>query len=301
MVHKRQVAVVVDSSSCIPRALLEQWGIITVAHQLTIGDRSFKDGVDIEPYQFYQMIEQNTSTPTTSSPNPSSFLEAFRSASEGADAVVCITLSENFSATYHAACTAASMALDEHITCPVVVVDSRAAAGAEGLIALSAARAAWNGADLEQVTSKMKELIPKVNLLAFLDTLDYLKKSGRVPRVAAWAGSILGIRPLTELTLGEARVVEKPRSLRAALDRLLAVTKGRVGRSPVHVNVMHACASADAEDLRQRIERELCCEELFVSEFTPVMGAHLGPGLVGLAFYVDGEPKDPGAATYPAV
>ena len=288
MVHKRKVAVVVDSSSCLPPALREKWHIYVVPHELIIDDQSFGDGIDIGPAEFYRILQENQKLPTTSSPKPASFLEAFRSASDVAESVVCITFADNFSTTYRSASVAASMAESEFLGCYIKVVDSKAAAGAEGLIALEAARAAQGGADLEGVMSRVEELIPRVNLLAFLDTLYYLRRSGRVPRVAAWAGSLLDIKPLIELVLGEARVVEKPRTRARAMERLVSIVKGRVQERPAHVNVMHAQSAADAEKLSRQVEMEFNCRELFISEFTPVMGAHVGPGLLGLAFYTDG-------------
>ena len=287
MVHKRRVAVVVDSCCCLPQQLLEKWQIRTVPHELIIGDRSFRDGIDIGPTEFYELLQKNHTVFTTSSPQPSRFLEAFQSASHVAESVVCITVSANFSATYDSAVAAARIADAELPGCTIVVVDSRAAAGAEGLITLEAAKAAQADASLQDVISRVEELIPRVDLLAFLDTLSYLRKSGRVPRVAAWAGSLLGIRPLTELKLGEARVVEKPRTRVRAMERLVSIMQDRVQDRPVHVNVMHAQASTDADTLCCRVESELNCRELFVSEFTPVMGAHLGPGLLGLALYTE--------------
>ena len=288
MVHKRKVAVVADSSSCLPRHLLEKWSIHVVPHELVIDERTYEDGIDIEPADFYQLLQKNQPIPTTSSPKPASFLNAFRCAGVTAESVVCITLSANFSATYDSARSAAQVAAQELPGCRFEVVDSKAAAGAEGLIALEAARAADNGADLDGVVSRIEELIPEVNLLAFLDTLYYLGKSGRVPKVAAWAGSLLGIKPLTELKLGKAHMVGKPRSRAKATEQLLSMMRSRVAERPAHVNVMHAHAGDDAESLCRRIGAEFNCEELFISEFTPVMGTHLGPGLLGLAFYADG-------------
>ena len=287
MVHRRKVAVAVDSSSCLPRELLDRWGIFVVPHELLIGDQSFRDSIDIQPAEFYQLLQENHKIPTTSSPNPARFLETFKESSHVAESVICITLAASFSATYKSASDAAQMAEEELPGCPIKVVDSKAAAGAAGLIALEAAKLATSGADLEQVTSKVEEIIPRVNLLAFLDTLYYLRRSGRVPRVAAWAGSLLGIKPLMESKLGEARLVGKPRSRARATEQLVSVMKDRVQDRPAHVNVMHAHAAADADKLRQQVEAEVRCRELFISEFTPVMGAHLGPGLLGLAFYTD--------------
>jgi DegV family protein with EDD domain len=287
LVHKRHIAVVVDSSSCLPRAALGEYDIYVVPHELVIGETVLKDGIDIEPGEFYQMLQKNQNVPTTSSPKPDSFLEAFRSASKVAEELVCITLSANFSATYDSARVAARIAESELPDCRVKVVDSMAAAGAQGLIALEAARMAMRGAGLDQVIARIRQLVPSVSLVAFLNTLYYLSKSGRVPRVAAWAGFLLGIKPLAELKLGEARMIEKPRSRAKATQRLMDVMKDRVRDKPVHVNVMHAHAAEDAEGLRQQVEKGFDCRELLVSEFTPVMGTHLGPGLLGLAFYTD--------------
>ena len=287
MVHKRKIAIVVDSSSCLPRELLEKWNIYVVPHELIIEDRSFRDGIDINPAEFYQHFHKNHEMPTTTSPKPSSFLEAIKSAFTVAEGVVCIALSANFSATCQSATLAARMAEEDMPGCHIRVVDSRAAAGAEGLIALEAAKVAQCGADLEEVIARVEELIPSVNLLALLDTLYYLRRSGRVPRMAAWAGSLLGIKPLTELKLGEARVLDKPRSHAKGIERLVSVMKDRVQYKPAHVNVMHAHAADSAKKLCQRVETEFNCREIFISEFTPVMGAHLGPGLLGLAFYAD--------------
>ena len=141
-----------------------------------------------------------TTSPLPLTPKPAAFLEAFRHAGSEADSVVCVTLSAGFSATYQSARSAAIMAEAEGTH--VVVVDSGAAAGAAGLMALEAARTAQSGGSTEDVVSRVEDLIPRVNLLAFLDTLYYLRRSGRVPLVAAWASSLLGIKPLTELKHG---------------------------------------------------------------------------------------------------
>lgn len=287
MVHQRKVAVVVDSSSSLPGELLDRWRIQVVPHELVIGDRAFRDGVDIRPDEFYHLLRNGSGIPTTSSPGFARFLDAFRSAARSAGSTVCITLASNFSSTYSSACQAALAAGQEMPGSVIRVVDSRTAAGAEGLIALEAARAADAGADLEGVLSVVHGLVPRVNLLAFLDTLDYVSRSGRVPRLAALAGSLLGIRPLTELRLGEARMLERPRSRGRAMERLVDLMERRVGQRPVHATVMHAQAAEDAVDLCRRVRDRFDCREVFVSEFTPVMGAHLGPGLLGLAFYGD--------------
>ena len=293
MVLQHDVAVVVDSSCCLPPDLLRKWNITVVPHQLIIGQRTFRDGVDIQPDEFYRVLSQsNHSTLTTSAPQPGHFLDAFLSAGEQAPNVLCLTLSAEFSSTYSSACSAVELANGRLSNTKVQVMDSRAAAGGSGLIALAAARWAAMGHSMDQVMERVEELVPRINLLAFLDTLRYLGRSGRVRKLEAWAGTLLSIKPLTELKLGEARVLEKPRSRTKATERLLDVIRHRVGRLPIVANVMEADAAQDAHALSQRIRSEFNCREIFNSQFTPVMGLHTGPGLLGVAFYVNEEDEE---------
>ena len=294
MVLQHDVAVVVDSSSCLPPDLLRKWNITVVPHELIIGRRSFRDGVDIRPDEFYRLLSQeNPATLSTAAPQPGHFLEGFLTAGERAPNVLCLTLPAEFSATYRSACAAVEMADGKLSNTRVQVIDSRAAAGGSGLIALAAARWAAMGLGLDRVVARVNQLVPRVHLLAFLDTLRYLSRSGRVRKIDAWAGALLSIKPLTELRLGEARVLEKPRSRHKATQRLLDIMRQRIGRKPVIVNVMEAGAVQDAQALSQRIESDFNCRELFNSQFTPVMGLHTGPGLLGVAFYTDEQDEDP--------
>ena len=287
MVSERQVAVVTDSSACLPPQLVEKWQILVVPHEMIMGNSSLRDGIDITPGEFYHLLRNNCPPLTTSAPRPAAFVEAFQAAAQIAEDVLCITLSANFSATYDAARAAC---LEVRQTLPQVQVrllDSQAAAGAAGLIVLAAARAAADNCDLDEVTRQAEDLIPQVQLLALLDTLHHLEGRGKVDKVRAWAASALGIKPIIELRSGQPRLVERPRSRSRGIDRLVAIMKARVGDSSLHVNLMEADAPEEAEALRHRVEQEFHPRELFVSEFTPVMGAHTGPGLLGLAFYTD--------------
>ena len=290
MVRQHDVTVVVDSSSCLPTHLLRKWNITVVPHELVLDGKSFRDGIDIEPGDFYRLLKNKRVVPTTAAPRPQEILDAFLAASELAPNILCITLSASFSVTYRSALAAVEMANGKLSHGKVEVVDSRAAAGASALIALAAARWAHMGHGLDQVAAKVKYLLPKVDLLAFLDTLYYLRRSGRVSKIKAWTGDLLGVKPLTELRLGEARMLEFPRSRPKAMERVLDIMRQRVGQEPVFANVMQADAEEDAQALLRRIDAEFNCRELFVSQFTPVMGAHTGPGLLGVAFYVgEGE------------
>ena len=285
MVTQRQVAIVVDSGACLPAYLVECWQITVVPHILVIEGVPLRDGLDITPEAFYRLLREGRETPTTSAPSPAAFLEAYAAAGQIAPHILCIVVAMGFSASYDAALAASEEAKDALPGMRIDLLDSRAAAGATGLLALSAAQAAAAGDDLEQVVQKAKQIIPRLRLLATLDSLRYLSRSGRVSRLQAWAGSTLGIKPIFELRDGQPKLLEKPRSRRQALGRLLWNMRTAASDGPLYVNVMEADAAIEAEWLRDRVDAEFDCREIFVSQFTPVMGAHTGPGLLGVAFY----------------
>jgi len=170
---------------------------------------------------------------------------------------------------------------------PVHIVDTGTAVMAQGFVVLAAARAAQAGRTLDQVVQAAKAMMARVHLLAVQDRLDYLARSGRVPNVIALVGSALRIVPIFAIRHGEVSVVgqarTKPRAVQAMLEQMVA----RAGNRPVHAAVFHADVPDEAEELRAKIATRFDCVGLFVTEFTPVMGAHTGPGLLGVAFYTE--------------
>lgn len=280
-----RVAVVVDSAASLPADFAERSQLYVVPMTLNIAGATYLDGRDLSPSKFYRMLRSSPTPPSTSSPSPASFLDAFRQAAERSQSALCLTVASRFSASLDSAVTAAREAKEALPDLKVSVIDSQSAAGGEGLIALEAWRAAAAGGGLDEVTAAAQQAIERVRLLAFLDTLYYLWKGGRVPAIAHAGASLLRLKPLFELRKGQVQTVARPRTHRRAMRRLLELMLDRVGAGPVHATVMHADAPEAAEELRQRVAAQFQCEELFVSEFTPVMGAHTGPGLVGVAFW----------------
>jgi DegV family protein with EDD domain len=283
MAEKGRVAVVVDSAASLPADKAAQLQVVPM--RLVLDGKTYLDGRDLSATQFYKMLRQSSAPATTSAPPPASFLESFRQAALDASSVLCLTVASRFSASFNSAQTAAVQMRDELPGVEIAVLDTESAAGGEGLIALEALRAAARGDGLDQVVAAAREVMPRVRLLAFLDTLYYLWKGGRVPRLAHAGTSLLDIKPLFELKGGEVHTVARPRTRQRATQRLVELMRERVEPGSVHATVMHADSADAAEVLRQQIEAEFPCQELYVSEFTPVMGAHIGPGLLGVAFW----------------
>jgi DegV family protein with EDD domain len=197
--ERRKVVVVCDSAACLPAELVDELRLHVVPMELFIDGKTYMDGVDISPQEFYSLLSSCERPPTTSAPSTASFIRAFQAGVQHADSVLCLTLLSTISATYNVATAAAETARQDHPESIIEVMDTRTAAGAEGLVVLAAARAAAMGAALPQVKQAAQRVIYGVELIAFLDTLHYLWKGGRIPRVAAWAGSILQLKPLMSL------------------------------------------------------------------------------------------------------
>ncbi|HEU4760118.1 MAG TPA: DegV family protein [Dehalococcoidia bacterium] len=281
-----KVAIVTDSSACLPSALVDEYGIIVVPLAFLFDGDLHHDGT-LSSGQFYQRLRAARRFPTTTAPAPGEFLEAFRNARQaGADAVLCLTLASTYSGTYSSALNARDLATQELPDLDVRVLDTRGLAMSHGFAVLAAARAAQEGADLDGAAEAARAAASRAHLVGVLDTVRYLAKSGRVPWIVHWAVSLLQIKPILAAEAETAYGVARTRTMSKALDWLLRYLGERAAPgAPLHVAVMHADAPARAQDLATRIQERFQPAELMVTEFTSVMGIHTGPGFVGLAFY----------------
>ncbi len=278
-----KIAIVTDSSACVPKELVRKYDIHIVPILLNFERKTLRDEVDITAAEVYRRLREDKHLPTTSAPSVGDFLRLYAKLAREAEAIVSIHLPAELSAIYNTA-LAAGRLIDE---APVQVIDCRTAAAGQGLIVIEAARAAASGADLQTILRRIEEIAPKVNLFAAIDTLEYLHHSGRVPAIAALMGSLLQIKPIFYLKDGQTGLMEKPRTISRAISRMLELMEERVEGKTVHVAVFHADALQRAERLREEIASRFRCAELYITEFTPVMGVHTGPGLVGLAFWAE--------------
>lgn len=287
MCADRRVAIVVDSAASLPPDFVNVELPHVVPMQLTIDGQTYLDGVDISPRDFYKRLRSLKQTPTTSTPSPADYREAYEAASNTAASVLCITVARRFSGSFDAAKAAADALRDQGDDVEIDVMDSESAAGGEGLIVTEALRAARGGASLQDVRAAADRVVEKVSLLALLDTLYYAWKSGRVPGIAHLGTSMLRIKPVFQMDRGDINNLARPRTRRKAIDKLLGFARERVGEAPVHAAVMHGDAEDDAQQIRYELASTLDCRELYVSEFSPAMGAHTGPGLLGIAFWTE--------------
>ncbi|MDD5339101.1 MAG: DegV family protein [Dehalococcoidales bacterium] len=282
----RQVAIVTDTTACVPPEQVSQYDIEVVPVPLIINQKTYRDGIDITPTEFYEMLRKAKRLPTTSASSPTPYFEAFRNASRRAPNILCLTEPSRFSAMYSSARAAVETAKEKLKNVAIEVMECTTAAAGQGLVALAAARAAAKGKSLAEVKQVVNNIMPRISLFAAIDNLRYLARSGRVPQVAAIVDTILSLKPVFTLNHANPGLAGLPRSIKGAIGRIIVLIKKNTHQGKrLHAAVMHADALEDAKILKEQITSSFNCSEIFITEFTPVMGVHTGPGLVGVAFY----------------
>jgi DegV family protein with EDD domain len=283
----RKVAVITDSIACLTRELVKQYHIRIAPISLYFGSKTYLDGVDITPDEAYGLFLKDPDAFKTSGSNITEWMEACRAASRETDSIVCVTLSSKLSAVYNSVLDVKKRLKDEIPGLSIEVVDSQTVTATEGFVALAAARAAEEGKSLPEVVKAAEEVRGKVVLVAFMDTIRHIYRTGRIPKIAALAGSVLNIRPVLTVSGGVVRFMGMVRSRERGMERLLKTMREGVGESLVHVAVMHAFVQEEGEKLKKRVASEFNCAELWLTSFSPVMGYATGTGTLGLAFYKD--------------
>ena len=266
---------------------MEQYQIGIVPISLYFRDKVYRDGIDITPTEAYELVMQDPESFTTSPASPGRYLEAYREASKQAKNILCITLSSKLSIGYDMARVAREEARTELPQVSIEVLDSQNVTAAEGFIALAAARAAAEGKSLAEVTKVAEEVREKTTFVILLDTIRYVYRTGRIPKVAARVGFMLSIKPILTMSSGLVRFAGAVRNRERGIERILQMMRNKVGQSPVHVAVMHAYAPDEARELMERVSSEFNCAELWLTEFSPVMGYATGTGTIGFAFYAE--------------
>lgn len=279
----RKVVVVTDSSANVPAHLAQQLDIRIVPILLAVNGRTFRDGIDITSSEIYHRLRTSRQLPTTSAPSVGDFLRVYASAAREAAAILSIHLSPKLSATLNTA-QAASQLVDD---VPIHVLNCNTVAMGQGFVVMEAARAAAAGSEMEEVIARAQDVASKVNLLATLDTLEYLHRGGRIGGAAALLGTLLQIKPVLYVVDGYVDVFARPRTKTKAIRTMIEQMATEVESEPLHAAILHAGVPEEAEALRRVIAERFNCAELHVTELTPVMGAHTGPGVLGVVFYVD--------------
>ena len=279
-------AIVTDSTSYIPTELSQQYGI-TVTPQILIWDnQTYRDGIDIQPSDFYSRLKTAKVMPSTSQVSPATMQETFQGFVEKGIPVLGIFISSKLSGTLQSAIQAKETmgSAGEKVT----LVDSQSTAMGLGFQALAAARAMEAGASIEECAAMVAKAHERTGVFFAVDTLEFLHRGGRIGGAQRFIGSALNLKPILAVKEGKVEGIERIRTKSKAHDRILELVSEQVkGKSNIRIATLHANAADDARALLDRAARELNPVETIFTEVSPVVGTHAGPGTVGLAFMVD--------------
>jgi len=273
------VYIVSDSSCDLEQDETDLLNVEIVPLSIRFGSEEFTDRRDLSVEDFYDRMANSDVLPQTACPSPGAFERAFRNAGDaGADAVVCLNISTALSNTLQSAQTAAA-ACEGRL--PIHVIDSRSVSSGLGTLVLEAAKVAGGGADADSVLRRVGDLIPRTRVFAALNTLENLKKGGRIGGAKAMVGSILSIKPLIDISGGEVQEAGKPRTRRRAMQMLYERMMG--AGAIEHVAVMHSGAP-DIDEFLGLIAPQFPREALRVGKMGAVIGAHGGAQIIGVSW-----------------
>jgi DegV family protein with EDD domain len=269
------VKVVTDSIADLPSQVTQELGITVVPLHVRFGTEVYRDGVDLTAEQFYEKLVHSKVLPVTSVASPGAFAEAYNKLAEKTDEILVITVTSKLSGTHEVALQSVGLMKRK---CRVEVVDSQLAVMAQGFIVITAARAAKAGASLDEVLDIVRHNIPRANLFAAFDTLEYLKRGGRIGKAQAFLGSVLKINPIIGLKDGEVFPVGRERSRAKAIDQLCKTIM-----SYSHIEEMaieYATTRDEAEMLAERLSAKFPRERIYRTRASPVIGTHTGPDVL---------------------
>ena len=273
------VAVVTDSTAYLSPGIADRYGVTEVPLHVVLGDRTGAEGLEVSPADVASALSERRMKVSTSRPTPAEFVDRYRSL--GVPDVVSVHLSAELSGTWEAAVLAADEVRAEGIA--VRVVDSRMLAMGLGFAVIAAAQAAAGGAEAEAVERAAVQQAGRTDVIFYVDTLEHLRRGGRIGAAAALLGTALSVKPLLHVTDGRIAPLEKVRTVSKAVARLEDLAVQRAGPAPVDVAVHHLAAGDRAELLGERLRARLPqLVDLHVSEVGAVVGAHVGPGLLGV-------------------
>lgn len=281
-----KIAIVTDSIICPTKEQKELYQFEIVPLNVQFEGKVFRDWVDLSPVQAYQFLDKNPEHWATSAPSPGDFLLAFKKAVEkGAKEILCLTLSEKLSATWNSARMAKESAKNELPGIKIEVIDTETAAGGQNLLCQFAAKEIKNGKKINEIVPLLEKLKEKVRVFMILETIRYIYRSGRIPEVASKIGAILPLKPILKISDGLIHFAGATTSKAKSKEKVLEILKQEWNETLPNICLMHADCLSEAGELKQKIQKLLPSAQIFITEFSPIMGYATGRGSLLIAFF----------------
>lgn len=283
-----KIAIVTDTTASIPEPYRQQYQIHTVPYYIHRGKETLRDLVTITCEAFYQWLPGASELPKTASPGPGDYFELYDSLirDEGKEAIISLHMTSRGSGAYQAAICAREMITEKYPAFKIKVVDTLNVAMCTGWITLEAARDALEGLSYASILERIQGLIPKVRLIQTADTLHYLYMGGRIGRAKHLVGSLLNIKPLISMEAGQIVALGTARSRSKAYQRMAELVEEAVGKAgQIKIAYTHAAADEEILKVKEAVEARVRVVESMISELSPALGVHSGPGTVGFCYY----------------
>lgn len=280
------VAVLTDSCASIPEEMLTKLNIHTVAYYLHCGQEVLRDLVTIQREDFLRWLMTTRFLPTTASPGPGDYFEAYqRLALQGLREIISIHMTSLGSGAYQAATVARSMMAEKLPDVRIEVVDTRNVSLCQGWMVIEAARAALAGIHLDEITARVRGMIPLTHMIQTADTLRYLYLGGRIGKAKKMIGSLLNIKPLIGMADGVIVPLGRAHSRRQAYQIMTDMVSETIGQGRARIAYVHAGAQREVEKIKEMVEGRVEVVESFFAELSPALAVHTGPGTAGLCYY----------------
>ncbi len=282
-----KVAIVTDSCASIPESILEALNINWVPYYIHRGKEVLRDLVTIQPDAFYSWLPTAKELPQTASPGPGDYLTAYQSlANQGIDEIVSIHMTSKASGAYQAAIAAQSILHESLPKLHVEVIDTLNVSMCHGWMVIEAARAALSGSSVTDIVSRIKELIPITHMIQTADTLKYLYMGGRIGKAKHLMGALLNIKPLISMENGIIVPIGTARSRKRAYQMMVKKIEAVAGfMGKIKIAYVHAAAHEEAEKIKAMVEERLMSVESIITELSPALGVHTGPGTAGVCYF----------------
>jgi DegV family protein with EDD domain len=276
-----KTVVITDSTAYIPAPMLVKHGIRVVPLSVVWGNEVMRDGIDILPPQFYARLQTEKVMPSTSQTTPEEFKRVVTPLIEAGDSVLTVLISSKLSGTVDSAQQVRGLYPKDRFE----IVDTQTTAMALGFCALAAARAVQGGAGLAEAADAARKAVDCSGVIFVVETLEFLRRGGRIGGAAAFLGTALNMKPLLTLHEGKVEALDKVRTKRKATEHMLDLIEQRIGsRRPLRIGTLQAAAEDEARALLKTAEERFRPDETVFSEVSPVIGTHVGPGTIGLAY-----------------
>ena len=278
----QNIAIVTDSSAYLSAEFVKKNNIHVIPLRIHWDEETLLDGIDINPSQFYERLEKSATIPSTSQPSAGDFIEVFDRLSQDHDAILALLISSGISGTVDSA----ELAIKMFNKIPVVVIDSLITSAGLGMIVKVAVQAVAEGKNIQEIQLMSQKIIRTIKTFFVVDTLKYLHKGGRIGGASRYLGSALDIKPILYFDdQGKIEALEKVRTKRNALERLMNLAEEHSKGKNVVVSLIHANSLNDVTLLKEKVEKRFACKEVDIYELSPVIGTHVGPGTLGIALY----------------